>query len=1248
MLRSELYDSTLGGYGWLASVCLLLVAFLGHRSTPLRFLPGQTQPEPHTMRISRRAEFAIVAGIFLLALVLRFYRLDDWTMGMHGDEGEAGTDALEILNGTPASPFGTGWFAQPNFYYYALVYSMRIFGTGLFGLRFFSALMGALVLLPVYGLTRLWFGVRLAAIAAFLLAISDVALAFSRMQFSNITNPFFVAASLFFLYLGFKSGRAVFYILSAYSAMLTVYFYMGGRLAPFITAGVIGYVLVFLPATCLASAYSRSRGTGQGIASRMRRALVYAFSGLRASLLNLVLFVVASYCFAAPFLYYYLDHSDEMDARTQEKLVLNNADRMRDQYGLNHDPLYLGLRLPSLDGPYPGLPLTFEESPLSIQVAADGFWPRVFWNQLTTSLSMITYRADVSGVFTFSGDPITKPVEAALVVLGIAWAAWRWRDARMGALNVWFWSTILVGGVLTIDAPYVARLVGIIPCLAIFAALIVDKTVVEALRLARLAMRNRARFRRVALGLSTGTVLCLLAFLAGENIRDYFVRYASTYPFTITTGMAVFVRDTNESALSAGRPLPHYYNLGGPVIIWNYGVNRFLNYGTEGEDVVNASDALPIIDNTGRDSVFMVWPGEEQYLDILKSYYPGGRIVPFHYSEDGKGDPLLISYQVSAQELASHRVTSAAYIPLQGRRIDRQEPGFGTGSPPPEGLAYPAQAIWSGGLIAPQFARYRFDLSAPNGASLLIDDRQVLKVDAGNASVGTEVILARGPHRVQLSGRLNASSDIVRLEWSAGASVSAPIAPNYLWNGPAGGLEADVSIVMSDPSTGAPDGGSSAPVVMRRVDGIIGFQASDQSFQTGRATSVTWQGTLDAPVDGKYGFELSSDGGSILTLDGHLVVDNQIPKEGSTNGQGDIELTRGRHNVVLRYNWSDGPSVIELYWTPPGGAKSLVGPETFGPAEGLWLPGTILEPQPYQLPPPSEGEAGGPVLKLEKTLGKPGDLLLPRGIAVDTEGRVFVGDRGHHRIVVYGADGSLLMTWGSAPANPAQPGPGEFVDIADLALGSGGTLYVLDRGNPLIQAFDSQGRYLRAVDTRDLKAYNPNGIDAVGQQLYIADTGKNRLLKLNDLQSSPSSVSFGDQPGSQPLDQPVDVAVLSAPAGTNAAEEKLFAVTQDSALTEYSGAGAFVNRWSIQTGGNDGGSRITAWEGSKLLISDPDRGRLTLFDPAVGTGRYFGEGGSEENQLGVITGIAEGPASRLYVLNSDRDYVQVFTLENKK
>ena len=48
---------------------------------------------------------------------------------------------------------------------------------------------------------------------------------------------------------------------------------------------------------------------------------------------------------------------------------------MEVQYGVSHDPLYVGLRLPTGDDILP-LPIVFEPTPLSIALAPDGFWPR--------------------------------------------------------------------------------------------------------------------------------------------------------------------------------------------------------------------------------------------------------------------------------------------------------------------------------------------------------------------------------------------------------------------------------------------------------------------------------------------------------------------------------------------------------------------------------------------------------------------------------------------------------------------------------------------------------------------------------------------------------------------------------------------------------------------------------------------------------------------------------------------------------
>src|SRR5207237_9917594 len=125
----------IGGWGWFASLFLLIVCFLGERRKPVHEVDDHTDVEERTdFRIPRSVEIAIVVGIFALGLILRLYRLGDWTTGMHGDEGEAGVNALDMLaggtiEGHSTSPFLTGWFSQPHFYYWGIAPMMKASGT---------------------------------------------------------------------------------------------------------------------------------------------------------------------------------------------------------------------------------------------------------------------------------------------------------------------------------------------------------------------------------------------------------------------------------------------------------------------------------------------------------------------------------------------------------------------------------------------------------------------------------------------------------------------------------------------------------------------------------------------------------------------------------------------------------------------------------------------------------------------------------------------------------------------------------------------------------------------------------------------------------------------------------------------------------------------------------------------------------------------------------------------------------------
>jgi streptogramin lyase len=1197
-------------------------------------------------------------GIFLLALALRLYRLDDWTSGVHGDEGEAGMDALSIIENGPVSPFGTGWFAQPNFYYWGIVLSIKVFGAGLLGLRMFSMLAGTLMVLPVYGLARLWFGLRTAILAGVLLAISDVAIHFSRAEFSNITTPLFLSTGFFLFFRALRNKRMVEFVLAGYAFMLSMYFYLGGRLTPFLLGAVLIYLFLFMPLVRLPGVYKQARLAMPGARrlAAFRRAVATQARGVHQYLAHIVVLGMACFCFASPFLAYYLANQNILDSRTREKLIANNPQRMTDQFQLNHDPLYLGVRLPTSTDIYPVLPVVFEKTPLSFMVAPDGFWPRAYWHQTTTTLSILTYNFDASSVYTFTNEPIAKPIEAVLIILGISYALWRWRDTRMAVLSMWFWSTIIVGGVLTIDAPYVARIVGIFPALALFAAITLNKLCAEFVGFIGQARVRLRRFyapmlaRRIAQAASALVLLALLGFLGVQNFNDYYVRYLGSYPFTEVTGTAYFVRQMNAETTSEGRPTPRYYDLGAHFIYWGHGTNRYLSHGTIGDDMVNPTDELPVIENNDRDVVFMVWALNEYYLPVIKAYYPGGEEGKFNFSKDGTSNYLFTYYRVKKEQLDARRFCVATYTAAGGPARQQPENTFGTSATPPAGSTYPAKVTWSGGLVAPAFANYRFRLTAHGSATLTIDGMPVVRTTAAIQQNENNVVLARGPHEVTLTGDMANAADAVDLSWSAGGTPFVSIARKYMWYGAGKGFLGEVRQFSNDPFGPPPPdvpGGSQPPVTARRVDGFLGFEASTNALAGGGPLVGDWQGDLTITDTGKYGFDINSNGGSLLLIDGNTVVDNRDSRTDTKAAHGDVDLSVGTHRIEVRYNWTGGTGYLELFWTPPAAGRALLGPNALLHAPGgVWTPGSITEPPGYQLP--GEAQAVSANVTPEKVIGNAADLSSPRGVAVDSNGKVYVGDRGHNRIVVYSPDGKLLRTWGKPPSKgkDAIPGQGEFNQIADVAV-NGHTVYVLDNKGGL-QAFSDTGEFQKAYGA-GLGLFSPNGI-SVGSDgsVYIADTGMSRLLKLSGADASAPPQVFDGTIGADgktqaysKLEQPLDVAV--APADSSGS---VYAIDLKNRAVRFAPDGKLLKQWQVSIGGVDGGSRLaTNADASRVYVTDPDRSRFAVIDVALGIVKYLGEGGDGPGQFRMPSGVAVDSSGLVYIVDSGRNNVQVFNVD---
>ncbi len=111
----------------------------------------------------------------------------------------------------------------------------------------------------------------------------------------------------------------------------------------------------------------------------------------------------------------------------------------------------------------------------------------------------------------------------------------------------------------------------------------------------------------------------------------------------------------------------------------------------------------------------------------------------------------------------------------------------------------------------------------------------------------------------------------------------------------------------------------------------------------------------------------------------------------------------------------------------------------------------------------------------------------PSAVLVAPDGSIFVADghgaEGNNRIVKLGPDGTFLKQWGSTGGEN-----GEFRDPHALAMDSQGRLFVGDRANSRVQIFDQEGNHLATWT----QFGRPSGlfIDA-NDVLYAADSESN-------------------------------------------------------------------------------------------------------------------------------------------------------------
>ncbi|MBI4097771.1 MAG: glycosyltransferase family 39 protein [Candidatus Levybacteria bacterium] len=173
--------------------------------------------------------------IFILALFLRFIKLDSFPVSLSWDEVAIGYNAYSIAQ-KGVDEYGTAYpllfrsfddYKLPGYIYTDAIF-IKLFGFSDTIVRLPSALFGALLTLIVYFLFKKLFGQKVGIISSFLISISPWSLQFSRGAFEANLGLFVTVSGITLLLYGFKNRFVAF--ISIPVLFSSLYFYYSQRL----------------------------------------------------------------------------------------------------------------------------------------------------------------------------------------------------------------------------------------------------------------------------------------------------------------------------------------------------------------------------------------------------------------------------------------------------------------------------------------------------------------------------------------------------------------------------------------------------------------------------------------------------------------------------------------------------------------------------------------------------------------------------------------------------------------------------------------------------------------------------------------------------------------------------------------------------------------------------------------------------------------------------------------------------------
>ncbi len=307
----------------------------------------------------------------------------------------------------------------------------------------------------------------------------------------------------------------------------------------------------------------------------------------------------------------------------------------------------------------------------------------------------------------------------------------------------------------------------------------------------------------------------------------------------------------------------------------------------------------------------------------------------------------------------------------------------------------------------------------------------------------------------------------------------------------------------------------------------------------------------------------------------------------------------------------------------------------------------------------------------EKAFDTCGDLAAewvktPHGIAVATNGDVFLTDTGDDCVGVFNEEGKYVRKFGSEGSGSGEVKEPDGIAVAD------GIAYVADTGNNRVEEFNEEGKYLGQFGSEgsgngQLKMPEGVATSSTGE-VYVADTANSRVSKwggsssgLNLVHTTIYDPSTGEviesrTPAAGAAKEETGSSYTFKTAFGNEGEEShkvhepdgvavtsngdvYVADTKDSRVEEYSATGSYITSFGKEGTGNGEFKHpegIAVATNGDVYVADTGNNRVQQFEESGKYVAQFGNSGTTEEKVLSPSGVAVEPSGDVWVVNGSK------------